>query len=484
MVWLLALIGLAVAALALTALALRKRARTALPATPPSEEAPGSSALVPLPKETRHVDFDPIAAHHPDSWRLDDQPANWRKEMSRLGERLDRAGVVEVLFVHGTFVGDDPLSVGKFVEKLGFHRTAERVMRAGSNLILGDYSNFAPEYVRLFEQAIHASTGNATARGLIACSSFIWSSANHHIARVRGAMWLAQRLASLDGGAQDKAKRRRARVLLLGHSHAGQIFALLTQLLEGGEHADLLIEMAKACGEDTSRFAEVLTRVRALELDIVTLGMPSRYAWGNGNGYRALHVVNHRGDKKAPRRLLGILHTSDGDYVQQLGVAGSDFPAWTEQERNANRRLDAALGVGSDIKEWFTNVRRGAALLPSGSTVFVDYRDDSRGAIPNFMDTCFGHGIYTRKAAMLFTLKLVVDDLYPHVAEAPSPALAPAVRERSNGFVWRVAARLVNVLVVIATWVRLMYGRFETWRGKSAARRLPPRGSTPSLPEA
>jgi hypothetical protein len=99
--------------------------------------------------------------------------------------------------------------------------------------------------------------------------------------------------------------------------------------------------------------------------------------------------------------------------MQRFGSAGSDFPAWTEPERRTNTRLDELLGTGSDWKHWLAGVRSAPLLAPRGMTYLVRYRDVSARTAPKLVDTYFGHGVYTRKGALLFTLEQIADFFYP-----------------------------------------------------------------------
>jgi hypothetical protein len=423
-IWILAGSLVALLALALVyALRWRRVTKPELKAAPSPLEPRAAS---------RFVDFEAIAACHPTSWRVEDQPEPWRTAMAAVGERLARACVVEVMFVHGTMTGHDPLAVGSVVKRALplFHRRVERVIqrvaKAGSDRILGDLGNYAPEYVRLFETAL---------RSEVRCSSFVWSSANHHVARLRAAAQLALRLAKVEIPAP-RSNRQRPRVLLVGHSHAGQVFALLTQLLAGGSGAELLVEAARACGDKQEELLAALDRVRRVELDFVTMGTAPRYAWGAVPGYRATHLVNHRAGRLARRPLRALLDSAQSDYMRRLGAAGSDFVALTVAERRINSRLDAALGTGSDLRTWLRSLRSASALMPTGTTLFVRYDQVSAGAAPKLMDAYFGHGVYTRKGAMLFTAQVIADQFYPDAPQVPALAKAPftaRLRHRLDG---------------------------------------------------
>ena len=77
--------------------------------------------------------------------------------------------------------------------------------------------------------------------------------------------------------------------------------------------------------------------LRSLRLDVVTLGTPVRYGW-DADGYgNLLHFIHHRPvdglpDDRAPflPSAEDILQAKQGDCVQQLGIAGTNFtpPAW------------------------------------------------------------------------------------------------------------------------------------------------------------
>ena len=76
---------------------------------------------------------------------------------------------------------------------------------------------------------------------------------------------------------------------------------------------------------------------RSLRLDVVTLGTPVRYGWDAAGYGNLLHFIHHRPvdglpDDRAPflPSAEDILQAKQGDCVQQLGIAGTNFtpPAW------------------------------------------------------------------------------------------------------------------------------------------------------------
>ncbi|MFK5688015.1 hypothetical protein ACI3GN_15920, partial [Lactiplantibacillus plantarum] len=72
-------------------------------------------------------------------------------------ERFVRADVRAVVFVHGTFAGDDPIALARLARSAvgaDVERALRRLFKARLDRVLGDAANYPPEYVRLFEAAI------------------------------------------------------------------------------------------------------------------------------------------------------------------------------------------------------------------------------------------------------------------------------------------------------------------------------------------
>jgi hypothetical protein len=388
------------------------RARTSAP-----EVAAPIDALAIAEGEPVRVTFAPTVAEGTEDWRT---------TMKALGDRMRAAGVRLVVFVHGSFVGDDPLAIARAAEDAApafpdLARALRGFTRTQISRLLGDLSNFSPEYIEAFA----AATG-------VDAIGFTWSGENHHAARLQGAVRLARGLVLHGGG----VLRRGDRSLLVGHSHGGQLFAILSQLLSRAHGYDELVKAAVARGEDVAALEEHLAVLRGCAMDVMTFGTPPRYGWARGANFRLLHVVNHRGEASRGLSWRGVLHTRQGDYVHQLGLPGFDLPALAAKDRATNARLDRILGVGSDMAAWFAHLRRGLRVSPHGQTVFVDYGDAGRG-LPNFWATGFGHAAYTRREAMLFHATLMADHFYP--AMMPT---RPDFKSRVRRWIRRPAAVL------------------------------------------
>jgi hypothetical protein len=359
----------------------------------------------------------------------DEGTPEWELQMGGLGQRMRSAGVRLVVFAHGSFVGDDPFALARaFDDALPGLPDIGRALRSFTRdqiaRTLGDLSNFSGAYVAAF----------ARATGLEA-KSFTWSGGSHHAARVQGAVQLARSL-TLHGGYVPKTGDR---LLLIGHSHGGQLFAILSQLVARAHGCEELVGAAAALGEDVEALEGHLALLRRWAIDVATFGMPTRYGWARGAGFRLMHVVGHRGGRTDRRSLRGALQTSQGDYIHHLGTHGSDMLAADPAQRRINERLDAVLGVGRSWRMWLQHVGRGLRVSPEGHTVLVDYRDASR-FLPNFWETGFGHAAYTRQHAMLFHTQLVANHFYP-VGGSPllprargwTTPLLPRRRSRTTG---------------------------------------------------
>ena len=336
----------------------------------------------------------------------------WFKAMRRYGELLADHGVRQIILVHGTFVGTDALGLFQLLspalnQLTGSSRLTRSLQHRGKRLLnqlTGDAGNFIPAYSRLLEQGL--------GHGL-SCSLFHWGSGNCHLARVQAAVKLLQRLAALSAGGQE-------RVLLIGHSHAGQVFALVTQLLAEADSAGALKEVIHRSAACQNKDLEVnLAAVRHLHLDMVTWGTPIRYRWGRWPHHRLLALVNHR----TPVHISGLLTTRDGDYIQQWGGAGTD--AMPLAERALNDALDDVLDCGRSLTLIAESLGRGERDTPRfddgtlrTTQLLVDYADQAQRAgvpslaWPNALRTVFGHGVYTRELTLLFNTAIIARHLY------------------------------------------------------------------------
>jgi hypothetical protein len=379
----------------------RQRRAIAREVAKPTRRAPAQAAFY-----YRSLD-ESLPTFHRRRPELDAQSAAWRRAWHEVGVQIAAGGVRTIYYAHGTFVGGDPLGIAELLRELRSERVARladltsALTKRGADWLSRDLGNFPPPYLALCREGLDA--------GLV-CRDFHWSSGNNHLARVRGALTLLAALARDVAGDPAAAARR---TLLIGHSHAGQVFALMTQLIGDGATAEAVRRIVVAAKlVEPVAFAAARAAVAPLALDFVTLGTPPVYEWRLGTQHRLMHVINHRGRDPEGGGPLGALVTKAGDYVQQYGVSGSDTLALSRRERHLNMELDEALGRGFSLTAWAINLRSRRRLPTTGEAYLVDFRDASP-LRPNFHKTAFGHGVYTRYQVMLYLHRLIAGHFYP-----------------------------------------------------------------------
>ncbi|MBC7532822.1 MAG: hypothetical protein H7318_14715 [Oligoflexus sp.] len=373
--------------------------RGALPTAP---EIP----TLPLPVEPILLKYASATTIHPSSRSIADQPKEWRESLRRSGAILKAAGVKEIILLHGTFVGSDPINLVSSMKSLfpKLSREAEegmgRRMKGIIDYVAQDNGNFVPKYIELLEQGLEAK---------IPVKLQFWSSANHHLGRLEGAIRLLEKVSV------DFPQSQSDRILLIGHSHARQVFALFTQLILGSQ-------VSTGLGSDLWQFAvrerlateELRTKAKHLRkqrFDFVTLGGPVRYPWTYIPDMRVLHIVNHRGDNSSIAEPWAFWKGSGGDFVQQWGMIGSDTLAPTPRERQLNRGLDDLLGKGWHTRLWIQSIVRRERLGDFGRTLLVDYGHEQPNK-NNFIRAVFGHGVYTRFDIMHFQMEVICKYIY------------------------------------------------------------------------
>jgi hypothetical protein len=377
------------------------RARPSLASRQQAPRLADGTAVALVPSTTRTA-FEAVAPRGTRSTDLASHTPKWRAEMAAVGERFVSAGVDAVVFVHGTFAGSDPLSAYGVVERslplIGrdLARSLRKKTRGYVERVLGDVGHFGEPYVRLFEGALRPHGAR------IPCTAFGWSSENHHVGRLEGALGLVRTLATHAELAVDgPANATSSRLLVLGHSHAGQLFALVTQLLARSIATEAVLDIARARSLDVAALEADLETLDGHAIDFVTFGSPARYAWASVDRVRALHVIGVPAE--------GARAGLSGDLIRRFGGEGSDFPALTAEDRRLNADLAPSLGAGFAPAKLAVAMKSAAALPVHGDVVLVDYAEKGLAGV---LSTGLGHGTYTRLDAMLFHARLVADRLY------------------------------------------------------------------------
>jgi hypothetical protein len=220
--------------------------------------------------------------------------------------------------------------------------------------------------------------------------------------------------------------------MLWSHSHGGNALALLTNLLAADEPTRQEFFEAAGAFHNRSRphrthfpvwhrveqiLADPAHPLRGLALDVITFGTPVRYGWDTGGFNNLLHIINHRPHPKKPEhvapyppRFGKLLLGAEGDFIQHIGIAGTNLPpipiAW--RTFLADRRL-GKLFQRDLAREWLrTRLRRGVRIHHEGTTLLMDYADPARSPHRHL----FGHAPYTRSRWMALHCELIAEHFY------------------------------------------------------------------------
>ena len=342
--------------------------------------------------------------------------------MQAVGRALQVADVRAIYLVHGSFVGADALGLFREVARVS-SAAAEPLRRLQKQLLdalAKDAGNYTAEFAKEFEDAI-----SIRGEPSLPVRLFHWSSENHHIGRADGAVRLI-------GSLCDDEATARGRVLVWGHSHGGNVLALMTNLLGGDEevrkrffhacrpyyrwpgfkHVDLP-EWTRVRHELESKSSRSLVP----RLDLVTFGTPVRYGWET-NGYgKLLHFIHHRPVpglaptwSEFPREAEYVFTARYGDYIQQFGIAGTNFApgAWAWRAALADVRLGRLLQPGIRKRKLLERLRSGARTHDEGANLLVDYGQQA-GHVGQHLA---GHAVYTRQDWLLFHAEEVARRFY------------------------------------------------------------------------
>jgi hypothetical protein len=351
-----------------------------------------------------------------------------------------RCRIGRVVLVHGTFVGNDPLGFAAMFDAMaegagllsGGLKEMARQIRENSPALATAVMRDMGTYTTGFRQTFQDLVGDDPAIELLEPK---WTSQNHHLARAELAVQLLLQLIR-------RPLPDDQRVLLWGHSHAGNAFALLTNLLANDR--TWVPRFFEAVGSHTSTtFAEAAQELAqsptphpmAQNLDIVTFGTPVRYGWDTLGCQRLIHVSYHRPvDPEKPlmapppfsMTLAGNLLTAQqGDWVQQIGIAGTDVPA--PNGRDVQTRLSALLERNlpeppaeravslfpKGFRDTYARWKTGTRCHTNGQNLLVDYELSGQKTVTGLPieHSLLGHGVATTVAWLPTHLKLVLETL-------------------------------------------------------------------------
>lgn len=339
----------------------------------------------------------------------------------------------DVVLVHGTFVGEDPFGLSAAL------RAASKIPGVGSKLAeiadsLNDRTKDTTDatlkdvanYTAIYRDRLQTLVGTDPRVQLLEPG---WSSQNHHLARADLAVRL---LCLLDDFGHDVEHER---VLLWGHSHAGQGFALLSNLLanEPESVARFFDTGGAEVGPHWKRGREILAAVKgphplAKLLVLVTFGTPVRYGWDT-QGYRYLLHVSHHvpRDPEHPSAAVPLWPMPDaedivkakfGDWVQMGGIAGTDLPSIMRAD--ATRKLGEQFEAGLDssvsrrflpeISKLVDRWKTGTRCHADGRNLLVSYEPCGREWLKRpIEESVLGHGVLTTTDWLPRHLQLVLE---------------------------------------------------------------------------
>jgi hypothetical protein len=353
--------------------------------------------------------------------------------------------VREVVIVHGTLMGDDPFAIAETFSKLGqsipplrpvlrpLAETVQKYSKPFTDRMTRDVGNYTTTFRDYFQQLV----GDDPHVRLLLPT---WSGQNHHFARADLAVRLLCYLHDLQPHEDE-------RVLFWGHSHAGNGFALLSNLLANDPEtvSAFFNSVQLANGDHTpepphwQRAREILETSEsphplAQTVLMVAFGTPVRYGWDN-DGYRSLlHVLHHRNadpDQPIMTRPLFPPHTPTdflkaryGDWVQAFGIAGTDVvPTAALRRHTALERVveaelqppehlaDTRFIFPKKIRDACARWKTGTRCHADGRHLLIEYQPSGRRTrlLLPIEESLFGHGVATTTTWLPSHLNLILN---------------------------------------------------------------------------
>ena len=351
----------------------------------------------------------------------------WRERVAAAGERLAADNVGAIYLIHGTMVGTDATGIigvlGRFMPEWADMLGQQRKQIA--DLIVGEWGNYSDAYAESLRQSINARIDKP-----IAVHRFLWGSENNHTDRANAAVRL---IDDLQSKLNAKSLESGQRVQLWGHSHGGNVLAMVSNLLGGSVRSrSAFFRAAKPLYRRANRTIDSPSwaRVRDLllkdanegsplsniDLDMVTFGTPVRYGWDSDGYSRLAHFIYHRKTEGLaeylapfPPTLEQMYDATAGDFVQQFFIAGTNFPVnlLAFRKWRAERKLQKLLQSGHPRRKLLTRLSTGARVPDEGRALLVDYSVGD----PEHANAVAGHGIYTHRNWLPFHLETLLGDL-------------------------------------------------------------------------
>lgn len=356
------------------------------------------------------------------------------------GQLHKRLKFGNVILVPGTFRGDDPFALAALLAGSGktdspfrgvLDSVADGMKKATLSMtgaMIGDIANYTTEYRDLFQKLVGDDPS-------VEILEPMWSSQNNHQARADLAIKLLLQLNRL----QPTPERM---TLMWGHSHAGNGFAILSNLL--ANHRPSVSHFFESAGQSSEDWLEAESILQdaasphpwAQSLCFATFGTPVRYGWDTA-GYRSLvHVLFHRNQQPSDSVLTqplypmysmkDIVAATFGDWIQAFAIAGTDVtpsPLKEVEERLAKvleSNLQQPVFDEDLLRIKINRLREACARWKSGTRchndghhLLLDYEPSGRKTrlgLP-VEHARFGHGVATTTTWLPVHLTLVMRTL-------------------------------------------------------------------------
>lgn len=348
-----------------------------------------------------------------------------------------------VILVHGTFMGDDPFGVAETLKSVAesvpllagqLNRMAEASLektRPFTMSVTGDIGNYTEPYRERFQELV----GDDPQVELL---NPTWTGQNHHLARADLAVRLLHQLLV-------RPLLPDQNVLLWGHSHAGNAFAILTNLLANHQPSvQQFFEAAEQDGvphwDDVRKNLQLASSPHPLakRINFASFETPVRYGWDNAGYDRLVHVTFHRPyDESAPTMAkplfppylaADVVSAKWGDWVQAFAIAGTDvstMPTRTINQNLANlleanlpepqHGLDTRFIMPKKIRDTCVRWKSGTRCHADGLNLLVDYEPSGELSMVGrpIELSLFGHGVATAARWLPTHLKIVMEAMLP-----------------------------------------------------------------------
>lgn len=346
-----------------------------------------------------------------------------------------------VIVTHGTFMGNDPFGISETLNSVAeslpllagqLNRFAEASLEKTPLLtasMTGDVGNYVESYRERFQELVGDDPH-------VEFLSPTWTGQNHHLARADLAVRLVHQLLV-------RPLLPDQNVLLWGHSHAGNAFALLTNLL--ANHKPSVQQFFDAAAQDgVPHWDEVRHNLLfatsphplAKRISIASFETPVRYGWDNDGYARLVHVTFHRPfDDTAPtmaKPLFPPYSAADvasakwGDWVQAFAIAGTDVSTMPTINQKLSAVLEANLPepqhgldtrfiLPKKVRDTCVRWKTGTRCHADGLNLLVDYEpsgDLSAMGRPLEL-SLLGHGVATTIRWLPTHLKLIMEAMLP-----------------------------------------------------------------------